>query len=111
MAIGISRWNVIWGMRVMALKKQYKVLIIILIVEFVLLSILQEQGFQVKSLIGNFVGLFICILPLQILLFIKGREEHLSKIKKFICKLFFWQINICYLLCLIVALIGSTGNS
>lgn len=79
------------------MKKQYKVLILTIGVEFLIVSLLQENNIRIQSWIGNAIGAFIFLLPTQILLFLLGKDDKFSKIKRMCFKIIFWYINICYL--------------
>ena len=48
------------------MKKQYKALICVIVLEFVLLLVLDQSMLVVRSWIGNAVGTFIFLLPIQI---------------------------------------------
>jgi len=86
------------------MKNQYKILRIVLIVEWIVIIYLSEQGVKVESWIGNAIGLVVVFLPLQILLFLLSRDEKISNKKRIFSKIVFWYINICYLLTIAVSL-------
>ena len=81
-----------------AVKKQYKLLLSIFIIQIFVVSVLGEKGIKVQSWIGNVIGAFILLLPIQILLFLLGRDESFTHRKRLCFKVVFWFITICYLL-------------
>ena len=80
------------------MKKSYKVLLCIIILEFVILSTLDPNEVAVQSWIGKAIGTLICLLPIQTLLFLLSKDNKLAKGKKLIFKILFIFINICYVL-------------
>lgn len=86
------------------MNKRYKVLLTTIIVEFILLSVLNRIGFKVQTWIGNAIGLFLVIFPIETLLFLLSKDEKFSANKKLCFNLGFWYLAICYLLGLIVAI-------
>lgn len=77
------------------MKKQYKFLLIVFGIEFLIVSILQENNIKIQSWIGNAIGAFVFLLPIQILLFLLSKDEKFSKRKRICFKIIFWYINIC----------------
>lgn len=89
------------------MKKHYKSLLTILGIEILILAILRKYNFEVQSWIGNAIGIFVCILPLQILLFLASRDGKFSTWKKICFKILFWHINITYIASAIVTLLAG----
>lgn len=87
------------------MKKQYKVLLWFLAIEMLLVSLLNELGVKVYSWAGNAVGTFLFLLPVQILLFLMGRDEQFSEKKRACVKVVFWFILVCYVLGGIAAMV------
>ena len=79
------------------MKKQYKFLIIIIGIEFLIASVLQKNNIKIQSWIGNVIGAFVFLVPIQILLFLLSNDDKFSKGKKICFKILFWYINICYI--------------
>ena len=89
------------------MKKRYKYLLSVFIIEFIIVSILNERNISVKSWLGNAIGIIIFFLPLLILFFQLGRDEKLTEGKRLCFKIAFWFIIICYLLgCTITLLLN-----
>ena len=80
------------------MKKIYKILILVIAVEFFILSILNKLEIKALSWIGKTVGVIFCFLPLQILLFCLCRDENITVKKRIWFVIVFWFINICILL-------------
>ena len=89
------------------MKKIYRILIGVFVAEIVFFSFLSESGLKVEFWIGNFIGLFICLLPIEIMLIMMCRDKSFSKRKKILCKAIFLFINICYILSAVVDLFGK----
>lgn len=79
------------------MKRKYKLLLNVLGIEYFIVIILSKLNIKVQSWIGNAIGSFVFLLPVQILLFMLGRDEDLSNEKRMCFKIAFWFINICYL--------------
>ena len=79
------------------MKKIYKYLLAVIIVEICIVSVLDRAGFHVQSWIGNAVGAAVLFLPIEMLLFILGRDGDLSKGWRACCKVAFWFVLISYL--------------
>jgi len=80
------------------MKKQYILLLSVFAVEIFIVAILNERNIKVQSWIGNAIGVFIFLLPIQILLFLLGHNEMFIAKRRMCFKVAFWFINICYLL-------------
>ena len=79
------------------MKKQYVLLLSIFIIEVCAVSILNANNIQIHSWIGNAIGTFILLLPIQILLFLLGRDKKFTEKKRLCFKIAFWFIIVCYL--------------
>ena len=71
------------------MKKRYKYLLSVFIIEFIIVSILNERNISVKSWLWNAIGIIIFFLPLLILFFQLGRDEKLQKEKEYALKSLF----------------------
>lgn len=87
------------------MKKQYRVLLWFLAIELLFVSLLNEMDVKVQSWVGNAIGTFLFLLPVQILLFLMGRDEQFSEKKRTCVKVAFWFILVCYVLGGIAALV------
>ena len=87
------------------MRKQYTLLLHLFVIEIFIVSILNEKNIKIQSWVGNAIGMFIFLLPIQILLFMLGRDERFTEKKKMCFKIAFWFIVICYLLGGIVSLV------
>lgn len=79
------------------MKKQYKFLMITIGIELLIVSVLQKNNMKIQSWLGNIMGAFVFLLPIQILLFLLSKDDKFSKGKKNIFKILFWYVNICYI--------------
>ena len=77
---------------------KYRILIAVFVIEFIILSMLQEIGFSAKSWFGNVIGTFIVILPFLILFFLFSKEEKYSNKKRTFFKWIFIFMLGCFLL-------------
>ena len=87
------------------MKKSYKVLLYIIILEFVILSTLDSNEVVVQSWIGKAIGTLICLMPIQTLFFLLSRDTKITKIKRLVFKIIFASMNLCYILAVIVTFI------
>lgn len=79
------------------MRTRYKVLLLLIITEILIISFLQRMNIQIKSWFGNFLGAILFLLPIQILLFCLSRDENSSRKKRIIYKITFWYLNVCFL--------------
>ena len=89
------------------MRKKYTVLLSLFSIEIFIVSILKHRDIKIESWIGNAIGTFIFLLPIQILLFMMGCDEKFSKKKRTCFRVAFWFITICYLLGGVATLIGN----
>lgn len=87
------------------MKKHYTFLLSILVVECIVLSFLNQNNVKVQSWIGNAIGTFLFILPVQVLLFLLGKDKQIAEKKRKWSKIVFWYITICYLLGVVASLV------
>ncbi len=81
------------------MKKSYKILLIIIGIEFLFIApLLNELNVQVQSWLGNAIGVFVSFLPIEILLYLLSKDEKLSALKRGITKIIFWSVMVCYVL-------------
>lgn len=91
------------------MKKKYKILIIVISVEFFILGIMNKLGMKAVTWLENFVGIILCFLPIQILLFMLSRDKDISSSKRIIPTIAFWFINICILLGAVATALEELG--
>ena len=80
------------------MKRQYKIIKSIIFAEILIILVLKLNNIVVQSWIGKVVGLFVFLLPIQILLFFLYKNENQSQGKRVFYRILFWFIIICYLL-------------
>lgn len=78
------------------MKNIYKVLLLMFIIEIIIIAILRENNLIVQSYLGNAIGVFLFLLPIQILLFMLSKDNNLTRKIRFCLLIVFWFINICY---------------
>ena len=76
------------------MKKKYKVLLMVFIIERIIVSILDLLNLKLKTEIANVIAAICFFLPIQLILYFLSKEEIKSDIVKQICKWFFWFITI-----------------
>jgi len=69
------------------MKKQYKLLLITFGIELLIIS--RDNNIKIQSWLGNAIGAFVLLFPIQILFFLLSKDENLSKRKKIIFKILF----------------------
>ncbi len=87
------------------MKKQYSILLFIILAEFTIVSVLEKMNIQAHSWLENATGLFLFLLPIQVLLFLLSKDNKFSKNKRICFKMFFWFLIVCYLLGAIATII------
>lgn len=78
------------------MKNIYKVLLLLFIIEIIIIAILRENNLIVQSYLGNAIGVFLFLLPIQILLFMLSKDNDLTRKIRLCLLIVFWFINICY---------------
>lgn len=91
------------------MKKNYKILIGILLIEYFLLSILNKLNIQINSKVGTIVGLILIFMPVQILLYLLSRDFQISMKARILSKALFFSISIWCLAGIIVKLLGVSS--
>lgn len=79
------------------LKKIYKLLFALIGLNFLIVCVLNSNNIVISSWIGNAAGSFLFFLPVEILLYIAGKDEKISDGKRKCCKFLFWFIIVCYI--------------
>ena len=79
------------------MKKIYILLLSVFAIETHIVFLLNKVNFKAQTWIANVIGIFCFFLPLQILLFLLGRDENIAPQKRIWLKIIFWFINTCYL--------------
>lgn len=87
------------------MKKRYTILLSIFISEYFIVSILNTKNIKFESWIGNVIGACIFLLPIEILLYLLGKDESIDSKKRTFCKIALWFIFICSLAGAIVTLL------
>ena len=77
------------------IESKYKYFLWIIGAEFVLLVVLNKCGVSIEHLGARIIGLFLVIVPIELLLFKLGKDEQHSEKKRFFFKVFFWFIILC----------------
>ena len=85
------------------MKKQYKILLSIIIIE---IFIIAELNLNIQLWFGKTIGACVFFLPVEILLFKIGRDESFSKRKRMCAKAIFFHIIVCCLLSGIASIIS-----
>lgn len=78
------------------MKQKYKVLLFIFFVEILVISILRACDVKIESLVGAALGMFLFLLPVQVLLYMLSNDEKFSNRKRKWFWISFWFINVCY---------------
>ena len=79
-------------------KRCYRVLLLICLVEVLIVLIMNKNNIRVNSWVGNAIGAFIFLLPIQFLFFLLSKDEKFSKRIRVFFKIMFYFIISCYLL-------------
>lgn len=87
------------------MKKRYILLLSVFFAEICIVSLLDGNNIKFESWIENAIGTLIFLLPIQILLFLLGKDMQFSQPKRICFKIAFWFISLCYFLGAVVTLI------
>jgi len=79
------------------MKKQYKILLGIIVLEFLGIVILDKYEIRAQTWIENAIGTFLFLVPIQTLLALLERDEQFMT-KRLWIRITFWFIMICYIL-------------
>lgn len=79
------------------MKKQFIILLSVIITEFIIVSALDKMNFQAKSPLENAIGVLLFLLPVQLLFFLLSKDQNLSKNRRLCFRIIFWFIILCYL--------------
>ena len=79
------------------MKNKYKIIAILLVLEYICLSIMDKLDLHIKSWIGNAIGTLVFLTPLLILLNLLEKDEDISAKVRFSSKIVFWFLIICYI--------------
>lgn len=79
------------------MKKKYKIIVILLSLEYFCLSFMNEIDIHIKSWIGNALGALFFLVPLLLLLYLLKKDEDISMKFRILAKFLFWFFIICYI--------------
>ena len=74
------------------MKKNYRILICLIVVEFFCVAILKNKNISFDNLLINATGTIIFFLPILCLLFLVSKDIQFSKRTRIIAKCFFYFI-------------------
>jgi len=80
----------------MNIKSKYKICIIALIAEFIVIFFLHKAEVQIRSLFVNAIGALLCLLPIFILLVLMSKDNAISIKKRMLFKAIYVFIIFCY---------------
>lgn len=79
------------------MKKKYKIILIIFILEYFCLSLINKLGIRIRTWLGNAIGALVVLLPLWILLYLLNKDKDISPRCRMLAKFFFWFLIFCYI--------------
>ena len=79
------------------MKKKYKFLLIVIGIEFAIVLALSELEFTIQTFLGNAIGVFVLLLPIEVLLYCLSKDTAISKGKRVLCTIAFWHICVSWL--------------
>ena len=80
------------------MKKHYAILLYVFAAEMIAVLIMSAMNVTAQSWLGNAIGTLLILLPVEILLFLLGRDKDVSKNKRLCATIGFWFIALCYCL-------------
>ena len=87
-------------------KHRYKIIGVVIILEYVILSLMIDYNVQIKSIWGNGVVAILFCIPFEMLFFALSKDKKVLKIWRLLFKGIFWFWIFCYLCGLIVKIVG-----
>lgn len=91
------------------MKKKYKVLLMIVVVELLILRIMSIMKVKVTSWLLNALGLLAVLVPILLILYFVQKEDKVRPWVKLVCKILFWFIAITYVMAGTVDLLNRLG--
>lgn len=88
------------------MKKKYKFLVRILLIECFFAVVLNKLHIQINSKLGTIVGIILLFMPVLILLHLLSSDLQISMKHRILTKALFFFIVICCLSGIIVKLLG-----
>lgn len=79
------------------MKNKYKIILILLILEYFCLLLMNKLNIKIQSWIGNAVGTLLFLTPLLILLYILKKDEDIPVKFRILAKFFFWFLVFCFI--------------
>ena len=78
-------------------KKRYIILLTVVFAEIIIISALNKINVKADSFVENAAGLFLFLLPIQILFFLLSKDKNISERNRVFAKVVFWFIIVCYI--------------
>lgn len=79
------------------MKNRYKIILILLILEYFCLSLMNKFNIKIQSWLGNAVGALLFLSPLLILLYILKKDDDVSVKFRILAKFLFWFLVFCFM--------------
>lgn len=80
------------------MKKSYKIIGIILIVEFVVISYMKSCGIKAQGFWANAIGMLMVLLPILTLLKLLSKDMDIGETERNICNVGFYFWIVCYVI-------------
>ena len=71
------------------MKIKYKIILVILIIEYLVLWYMNKMGMHLDSWIGNALGALVLLAPIFVLLYLIKRDEDISMKFRLLAKIIF----------------------
>lgn len=85
-------------------KKIYVIAGIVIALEMIILRLASEFFASPESLLGRLIGIILCMIPIEWLLFLLKTDSRISPKKRLICTFFFYFIIVVIILATIAEL-------
>ena len=79
------------------MKKKYKVILALFMVEYLCITLMDKLGIYVQTWIGNAIGSLLFSAPILLLLYFLSKDEDVSKKGRNMGKIGFWFMVLCYI--------------
>ena len=80
------------------LQNKYSILTILIVINFIFVSILDHYSFVINTWIWKALGTALFLLPIEVLFFFLGKDSKLSSRMQLCCRAAFWFVLSCYFL-------------
>jgi len=79
------------------MRRKYKIITFVLVIEFLFLSILNRTNVSIDTWVFSAISVFVLCVPLLVLFYMLSKDEKMSKKTRLLSTTVFWFIIFCYI--------------